>query len=723
MPKNKNKLSDILNPMGSLTLPLEKSIDLNEVGGKAFNLQRLFALNISVPKGYVISPSTLNKITKNKSTKETLLVELLDSLTFPLIVRSSATLEDSEFLSFAGIFNSFGPITDKNSLANALIEISKTAESAQVKSYLAHYNIAPNALSLSAIVQEYKSPMYSGVVFTEHPDTPNSLLIEFGSGKNTVVGGALSFEIIVNKKTLSISGIGRDMLPENILKELIQVAKFIEDKFISAQDIEWVYDGSKLYIVQSRPIVKITVSKDKVIDNEKLRLINSLGQKPPRLTQNTIALGVSSITPVTLSLLERIYSKEGPLGATYKKFWFPIKSFNPKRYVISVCGRLYANSDLEETLIPKINKSWLKTKFQLQLFWDLRRLNKKLRRISLTETSIESSINTILKTTAPIVLRLSIYQNFLEQTIRNYYQEYVSEEVLNNSLRPTNSNFFFKTLEESNFNPKTALKSLGSRGLNELELASPRFQDNPESAIQFFKNISSPNADVYANTKKARQSLLEMTSGIWDKFKIDTYFTLFNRSAEIRELAHHMFVKSLTNLRSSLITYDERNGLYNSIWYASLDEILSHRIPDKQILFDRKSALEYLQNINLPAELNLNSWDELGVSHDNSDKHKNLNGVGLVSGLAEGVAITLDELQKNPIPEAILIVENLDPSIAMLLGKVKAVITERGGKLAHASLVAREFNVPIVRLDGARRFVLSGHKVKVNGTEGNVEYV
>lgn len=51
-----------------------------------------------------------------------------------------------------------------------------------------------------------------------------------------------------------------------------------------------------------------------------------------------------------------------------------------------------------------------------------------------------------------------------------------------------------------------------------------------------------------------------------------------------------------------------------------------------------------------------------------------------------------------------------------------AIVTDRGGQLSHAAIIAREFNIPaIVGSRNATQIIPDGAQVRVDGTAGTVE--
>lgn len=46
-----------------------------------------------------------------------------------------------------------------------------------------------------------------------------------------------------------------------------------------------------------------------------------------------------------------------------------------------------------------------------------------------------------------------------------------------------------------------------------------------------------------------------------------------------------------------------------------------------------------------------------------------------------------------------IVVESLDPDYYLLFGSIGLIITEQGGALSHLAIVAREYNMPIIRIE------------------------
>ncbi len=83
----------------------------------------------------------------------------------------------------------------------------------------------------------------------------------------------------------------------------------------------------------------------------------------------------------------------------------------------------------------------------------------------------------------------------------------------------------------------------------------------------------------------------------------------------------------------------------------------------------------------------------------------------LAPGRAEGVALH-EKAGKGPY---ILVLESFSPRHALMALRAKGIIVERGGKLSHGAIYARELGIPCVRLERAREIIKEGTWVRIDG--------
>jgi len=101
-------------------------------------------------------------------------------------------------------------------------------------------------------------------------------------------------------------------------------------------------------------------------------------------------------------------------------------------------------------------------------------------------------------------------------------------------------------------------------------------------------------------------------------------------------------------------------------------------------------------------------------------------GVGASSGVVEGPARVLTDV--NQIGEIrdgeILVCPVTAPSWAPVFGKIKAAVSDIGGSMSHAAIVAREYGMPaVVGTGDATKRIRTGQLVRVDGDRGIVQVI
>lgn len=102
---------------------------------------------------------------------------------------------------------------------------------------------------------------------------------------------------------------------------------------------------------------------------------------------------------------------------------------------------------------------------------------------------------------------------------------------------------------------------------------------------------------------------------------------------------------------------------------------------------------------------------------------KILTGIPASAGTIKGTArVILSESQFSSFhPGEILVVRQTSPAWTPLLSVASGVVTEVGGMLSHAAIVAREYGIPaVVGVKEATKMIVDGQQVEVRGEEGKV---
>jgi len=205
-----------------------------------------------------------------------------------VVVRSSAIGEDSANASFAGIHESFVNVRGLESIIDHIKLVWASLWSDGAMLYRNELGLKVEESSMAVVIQEMIQGQRSGVAFSVNPNDNNQTVIEavYGLNQGLVDGSVEPDRWILDRKTglivnhfqpardkivtLSSSGVAikplvaelalHPPLNENELAKVYRLILMAESIFGAPQDMEWTFDGSDLYTLQSRPIT--TPAKD-----------------------------------------------------------------------------------------------------------------------------------------------------------------------------------------------------------------------------------------------------------------------------------------------------------------------------------------------------------------------------------------------------------------------------------------------------------------------------
>ena len=244
--------------------------EIREVGGKGLHLGLLHRLGLPVPDGFVLTSGGLTQGFSD-ALRQTLADEIQrrDWLLQPLAVRSSASHEDSEHASFAGIYESRLNIVGLTALNNAINDVLASLHTPQAIAYQKHQNIAE--ASMAIVIMPMLPAAAAGVAFSCDPQSGRDDLIVInavkGLGNKLVNGEENGEEIVVAEDRLSeaLAIIHRrpamsaqsPVLTDaqavelaDLLRDTAQALDYTDPVF----DFEWVLDDTGFWLVQARPV-------------------------------------------------------------------------------------------------------------------------------------------------------------------------------------------------------------------------------------------------------------------------------------------------------------------------------------------------------------------------------------------------------------------------------------------------------------------------------------
>jgi pyruvate,water dikinase len=330
--------------------------DVDYAGGKGANLGEMTAAGLPVPPGFVVGASSyalfcdtgglrqriedrlsavdvddtaaLDQATKevqamveSEPVPDEVASEIRDAYLElagdrdnpPVAVRSSATAEDTEAASFAGMNETFLNVRGPDEVVDAVRRCWSSLFGARTVFYRAKQGFGQADMDIAVVVQIQILSTRAGVMFTIDPASGDRdrLVIEgsLGLGESVVSGQVSPDRYVIDKETLHI--IKRDVKRKELVieplpdggtrtrelsgeestrpvlsdEEVMIIAKLgirDEDHYGSPQDTEWAFDEEGIaWMLQSRPVTAAGGDKSaELAEHEGEALVRGLGAAP-----------------------------------------------------------------------------------------------------------------------------------------------------------------------------------------------------------------------------------------------------------------------------------------------------------------------------------------------------------------------------------------------------------------------------------------------------------
>ena len=239
--------------------------DLSTIGGKGCGLVRLMRAGLNVPDTWCVPAISSDMVNKDADSKldlssRALWNELLAADPgIRLAVRSSATAEDLDVATSAGIYQTILDVAGPDQLVNAVVQVRKTLHSAAAQAYRAQRGLGQDH-GIAVLIQKQVAADAAGVLLTANPHRPfaGELVIEAvrGLGESLVSGRAQPDHIVMDRSTGSVrsydAGQGETTrcLTMDQLSNLFQTARSIGEGIGAGRDIEWAFQGETLHLLQ-----------------------------------------------------------------------------------------------------------------------------------------------------------------------------------------------------------------------------------------------------------------------------------------------------------------------------------------------------------------------------------------------------------------------------------------------------------------------------------------
>jgi pyruvate,water dikinase len=293
----------------------------------------------------------------------------------------------------------------------------------------------------------------------------------------------------------------------------------------------------------------------------------------------------------------------------------------------------------------------------------------------------------------------------------------------------------------------------GDRAIREAELSTPRWKEDPRPVLRMLRAALRTDADrvdgsVARTRAEAAAEMERLLAGlnIVDQTITRHLVARAQRSARLRERMRTWVTRVLGMLREAALDADRRLlrrdpdldrdwkllvksgsqlATIQSAFCLTLDELVAAlRAPRAELaalVRSRRAELARDQARPDPPATFVGTPPPVLLPPAGGTV---LRGLPASPGVVEGRArILLFESQMDAIePGEILVVRTTDVGWTPLFLVAAGVVTELGGPLSHAAVVAREFGVPtVVNVADATRTIRTGDVLRVDGDRGIVE--
>ena len=734
------------------------------VGNKALNLRLLADKGFPVPVTYVCTWEAHQAyLETGVSVLDTVRVELENIISneYDWAVRSSADVEDSYGHSFAGQFNSVLDVSDVDEILGAVEMIWETSRSEMVQTYMENVSGSSTKPQLAVIVQEMVKPVLSGVAFSKNPITAlDEIVIEAvaGSGELLVQQGVNPMRWI-NKWGGWITQPEENDEYMDAIEEVAAQTQRIASTFKRDIDLEWVFDGEKVYWIQLRDMT--AVGQTNIYSN---RIAKEMipGLVPPLVWSVSIPIpskvwadllleisGNDSVDPASLmkAFYYQAYMNIGVLGGIFESLGLPSESLEMMLGIVPPeAGKPPVKPSLRTIKqTPRLMKfAWDKWHFAKKAERDYPELRQQSKQFSLTPSSdlSEQDVLAVIDQIAILDEKVTYYTVICPLLMQSYDGAFRSR-LRKIGVDPQQFDLTEDMPELKRYDPTVKLEVLNQQfrhmdpalqqeikdsdfqRLQHLEGAQAFYQDICEFLAEFGHlsdttgHFGSPcwreTPDLvlsmvteYQKPKEHSQQKISMRELEEEGKSNRVLRLLFKRARQfrlLREMYSSLFSYTVNLFRVYYLLLGQR--LVQQGLLAAPEDILYLYDDEVRAYISGKDTGSALTELAAQRSDEMDRYKDLvlpqvifgdippPVVSRVSDR---LNGIPTSRGYYTGrikVIKGIGEFGKLEEGE-VLVIPFSDVSWTPLFTKAGAVVAESGGMLSHSSIVAREYGIPAV---------------------------
>jgi len=285
------------------------------------------------------------------------------------------------------------------------------------------------------------------------------------------------------------------------------------------------------------------------------------------------------------------------------------------------------------------------------------------------------------------------------------------------------------------------LQRYGMRGVGEIDIARPRWKDDPlhilqtlQSYIQIDGQTASPEAIFRSGAERARQAQIELVQAFGKKPVARLVNFLAGRVRHLtglRETPKFAIVRMLDVLRTAALATGQQlvaSGVLeqaDDVFFLhtwELQQLGQGDLPDARALVAARRQNHHREMGRRRSPRLLLSDGRTFYESAPAAGDGALSGSPVSAGTVEGTAhVVLDPHRERLQPGEILVCRASDPAWTPLFLAAGGLIMEVGGMMTHGSVVAREYGIPaVVGVNQATTRLHTGQRLRLDGTTGQI---
>lgn len=285
----------------------------------------------------------------------------------------------------------------------------------------------------------------------------------------------------------------------------------------------------------------------------------------------------------------------------------------------------------------------------------------------------------------------------------------------------------------------------------ELDITRPRWDEDPTFVLQTLQGYVAahdPERDPDAiaerqhaayQAERARAEAHFAARGFFAKRAGAAFFAQLDRvrayawwREALRDRSSRMYalVRRETLAVARLLSREGALAAPDDVWFLELDDLLAltdGRLPPedaRRLIAERREDFLGFRNFKNPNELGRRF--KPGGPAPNQAPDGSLAGIPSSPGVVTARVRVIPTIQDGAALQAgeVLVTQFTDPGWTPLFSAIAGVVTETGGLLSHAAVIAREYGIPaVLAVPGATRALKTGDWVRLDGAAGTVTQV